>query len=317
MVCLALVGFACRATVSQAADATDKVRFYFNLGPVEIELYGNESPLHVANFLGYVNAGDYDNSFIHRTRAFNPGQPTGFNRFLQGGSFRVPDDNLFSSLSNNPIMPGDPVVNEFDASNGLSNTPGSLAAARTSDPDSARSGWFINQSDNGSSFDPGPFTVFGQVVSGMEIIDPVPFLPNLSSLQGTPFASTPIIVLVPNNNLVILDRVVRIPLLAGDYNFNGQVDAADYSKWRDALGSSTQLSYDGNANGIVDEADYAVWKNNFGAVLGSGSGSASATGVPEPSTLFLMAFAILALFFYRRGSAHWANGHDSVGRMFR
>ena len=101
------------AAENQAATPTDKVRFYFNLvdgngdrAVVDIELYGNESPLHVANFLDYLDDGEYDDSFIHRTRALHPitGQPTAL--FAQGGSFTLP----FAT----EITARDPVPNEWN-----------------------------------------------------------------------------------------------------------------------------------------------------------------------------------------------------------
>jgi hypothetical protein len=58
--------------------------------------------------------------------------------------------------------------------------------------------------------------------------------------------------------------------LRGDYNSDGQVDSADYSVWRDSLGSTTNLSADGDHNGVIDAADRAVWQANFGATAASG-----------------------------------------------
>jgi hypothetical protein len=83
-----------------------------------------------------------------------------------------------------------------------------------------------------------------------------------------------------------LQLVVAPP---GDYNHNGVVDAADYTIWRDTLGSTTDLRANGDNTGAsagkIDQADYAFWKSHFGNHSGSGSGAAAA--VPEPASLLL------------------------------
>lgn len=78
-----------------------------------------------------------------------------------------------------------------------------------------------------------------------------------------------------------VDLEVILAGVSGDYNDNGIVDAADYTVWRDTLGSTTVLDADGNGNGIVDQNDYDLWVNNFGA-------SSLSVAVPEPSTLLLL-----------------------------
>ena len=84
----------------------------------------------------------------------------------------------------------------------------------------------------------------------------------------------------------------------GDYNGDGKVDAADYTVWRDHLGSASSLPFNDATPG-VDQGDYTVWKQNYGA--GSGSGAASAA--PEPSGLTLLALGgLLAAVFRRRGA---------------
>ena len=83
--------------------------------------------------------------------------------------------------------------------------------------------------------------------------------------------------------------------LVGDYNGNGFVDAADFTVWRDTLGSTTDLRANGDNSGAsankIDQADYNVWKTNFGAHAGSGSGTGANATVPEPTTLVLLMFA--------------------------
>ena len=84
--------------------------------------------------------------------------------------------------------------------------------------------------------------------------------------------------------------------LAGDYNTDGVVDAADYTVWRNKLGSGVSLPND-NTPGVAAD-DYTRWKANFGAVspgIGDGSGAASLNAtVPEPSTALLAAFSLAA-----------------------
>lgn len=85
--------------------------------------------------------------------------------------------------------------------------------------------------------------------------------------------------------------------LAGDYNDNGVVDAADYTLWRDQLGQTGfSNSADGDANGIVDQADYLIWRNNFGL---SNAAPGSASSVPEPCSVTLWGFLVGSWFASR------------------
>jgi hypothetical protein len=82
----------------------------------------------------------------------------------------------------------------------------------------------------------------------------------------------------------------NLPNLAGDYNDNGIVDAADYSVWRDHLGAAINLPND-STPGLVTNDDYLVWKSNFGS-SNPGSGSVAGAAVPEPSSLVLSVLAV-------------------------
>jgi len=150
------------------------------LGDIEIELFDEVTPGTVENFLNYVNDGDYEDSFVHRS-------VPGF--VIQGGGF------TFEAGQAVPI-PADPrIENEFNRSN----VRGTIAMAKLGgDPDSATSQWFINLADNSANLDGddgqggGFFTVFGQVIGdGMEVADAIAALPRVDA--GSPFSQLPVI----------------------------------------------------------------------------------------------------------------------------
>jgi hypothetical protein len=93
-------------------------------------------------------------------------------------------------------------------------------------------------------------------------------------------------------NVVTLSDFLQAVSL-GDYNQNGVVDAADYTVWRDTLGSTTNLSADGSGNGVVGASDYNFWRARFGNTAGSGVGDNAA--VAEPQTFALLLAAVLCI----------------------
>lgn len=139
-----------------------------NQGPITIELYQDKAPITVANFLQYVDKGFYDNTVFHRVIGPNPRQPQGF--MIQGGGFEAA-----SPIKEKPTEK--PIKNEAD--NGLTNKRGTLAMARTSDPNSATAQFFINLSDNtfldhaGNAPERFGYAVFGEVVDGMQVVDKI------------------------------------------------------------------------------------------------------------------------------------------------
>ena len=142
-------------------------------GVINVLLFDQEgggAPLTVQNFLDYVNDDDYVNSIIHRS---DP------DFVIQGGGFTVDGFVDFSSIQSIPTE--SPVQNEFSSER--SNLRGTIAMAKTSDPDSATSQWFFNLEDNSTSLDnplnSGGFTVFGEVVSedDLKTIDAIANLP--------------------------------------------------------------------------------------------------------------------------------------------
>jgi peptidyl-prolyl cis-trans isomerase A (cyclophilin A) len=140
-----------------AAPANPVVVMDTNFGMVVIELEPAKAPKTVNHFLGLVNRGEYNNSMFHRVIA-------GF--IVQGGGFDADAKQL-----------SEPGFIDNESANGLSNTPGTIAMARRSHPDSASRQFFFNVSNNSSSLDARGdrlgYTVFGRVTSGMDVIEQI------------------------------------------------------------------------------------------------------------------------------------------------
>ncbi|HEV8237900.1 MAG TPA: peptidylprolyl isomerase [Thermoanaerobaculia bacterium] len=144
------------------AATAPRVTLSTSKGDIVVELYPDKAPQTVKNFLAYVNEKFYDGTIFHRVIP-------GF--MIQGGGFTA-DMNQKATHA--------PVKNE--AGNGLANARGTIAMARTSDPDSATAQWFINLKDNtfldrAQAQDGWGYTVFGKVVSGMDAVDAIAKVP--------------------------------------------------------------------------------------------------------------------------------------------
>jgi peptidyl-prolyl cis-trans isomerase A (cyclophilin A) len=144
-------------TPGEAADEKPVVIMETSAGNVTIELDPKSAPISVENFLKYVDAGFYDNTIFHRVMP-------GF--MVQGGGM---DEKMNEKPSKNP-----PIKNE--SLNGLLNKRGTLAMARTNNPDSATNQFFVNLIDNGflngKPGQPG-YAVFAVVTEGMDTIDTI------------------------------------------------------------------------------------------------------------------------------------------------
>jgi cyclophilin family peptidyl-prolyl cis-trans isomerase len=143
------------AVPSGALAADPQVDIKTNVGTIRLELYPAKAPKTVENFLQYVKDGHYNNTIFHRVI-------DGF--MIQGGGFE-------GSYKQKPTRR--PVQNE--AKNGLKNDVGTVAMARTSEPDSATAQFFVNVSSNEflnaeRAQDGWGYAVFGKVVSGMDVV---------------------------------------------------------------------------------------------------------------------------------------------------
>src|SRR5258706_12703710 len=145
---------------STALAANPQVEFDTTAGVIKIELYPDAAPKTVANFLDYVKSGFYTGTQFHRVI-------DGF--MVQGGGFTT-------DFKQKPTKPPVPLESESSSKAGLKNVPGTVAMARTSDPDSATSQFFININNNERlNFTPGNpgYTVFGKVVDGMDVVNKI------------------------------------------------------------------------------------------------------------------------------------------------
>lgn len=168
-------------------DPTTAVtRITTSLGDIRIRLFQSQKPLTVANFLKYVTQSRYNGTIIHRSDPLN-GDPNLVPDIIQGGGYAFPG---FAHIATDP-----PVVNEFATNGEINNTRGTIAMAKTSDPNSATSEWFINVKDTtaelNNTSNSGGFTVFGQVFTAdLPVVDQLAALPRFAF--SSPFTALPL-----------------------------------------------------------------------------------------------------------------------------
>ena len=155
------------------------VKLTTSQGDIRIALNAEKAPMSVANFVQYVKAGHYNGLIFHRVIE---------NFMVQGGGFT---EKMDQRPTKSPIP--------LEASNGLQNVRGSVAMARTGEPNSATSQFFINTVDNAfldaaNSRDGNGYAVFGQVIEGMDVVDKIRALPTttVNGQQNVPV--TPILI---------------------------------------------------------------------------------------------------------------------------
>jgi peptidyl-prolyl cis-trans isomerase B (cyclophilin B) len=179
---LGATGAAAGPGVSPAAkkamhDATNPVVLVTTtLGDITIELYKKEAPKTVDNFLAYTKSKHYDGTIFHRVIA---------NFMIQGGGFD-------KDMKEKATMP--PIVNE--ASSGVSNAVGTVAMARTNDPNSATSQFFINVKDNkflDKNAQSAGYAVFGKVIDGMDVVNQIK---DVKTTTKPPYENVPVVPVV-------------------------------------------------------------------------------------------------------------------------
>jgi cyclophilin family peptidyl-prolyl cis-trans isomerase len=158
-----LAGLVAAAALFASGSAlAQKVRLQTSMGDIVVELDPAKAPKSVANFLQYVKAGHYDGTIFHRVID---------NFMIQGGGMTA---DRKEKETRAPIP--------LESRNGLMNTRGTIAMARTSDPNSATAQFFINVKDNdflnqAQARDGNGYAVFGKVISGMDVVDKIRAVP--------------------------------------------------------------------------------------------------------------------------------------------
>jgi peptidyl-prolyl cis-trans isomerase A (cyclophilin A) len=167
------------ALISLSAQAASpQVTLETTAGKIQLELNADKAPVTVENFLRYVDSGFYNDTVFHRVIA-------GF--MIQGGGFTAAMDQKPTRAA---------IKNE--AGNGLKNLPGTIAMARTQDPDSATAQFFINTVNNGfldaGARGPG-YAVFGKVVGGMDVVMKISRVPTTRKGMHADVPQEPVVIL--------------------------------------------------------------------------------------------------------------------------
>jgi peptidyl-prolyl cis-trans isomerase A (cyclophilin A) len=168
------------AAFGAPAWAADKVHLQTSMGEIVIELDAQHAPKSVANFEQYVKEGFYTNTVFHRVIP---------NFMIQGGGMTA---DLREKPTHAPIP--------LEARNGLHNTVGTVAMARTGDPNSATAQFFINVKDNGfldadQAADGNGYAVFGKVVAGMDVVNKIRDVPTTTKGPFEDVPAKPVVIL--------------------------------------------------------------------------------------------------------------------------
>lgn len=224
-----------------------KVILQTTFGDIGLELYADEAPITVENFLMYVNIDFYDGLVFHRIESDFVIQSGGY-YYSNGVPLKRPDR--------------DPIINE--SYNNLSNVRGTIGMARTNRPDSATSQFYINVFDNGEWLDRSQvpdgvgYCVFGQVISGMDVVDEIAQTPT-QDIYGFDFFPFP--------QIVYLEMAYEAPpgyWITGDLNNNGIVDFRDFAMFAlSFISESDDLIGDLDGNSQINAEDIALLAQNW------------------------------------------------------
>lgn len=184
LIALLICATAPKTVMAQDTGPAPAVEIETNLGTMTVELFPQAAPVTVENFLAYVNEGHYDELIFHRVIP---------DFMVQGGGY---DRDLTKRSTRAPIT--------LESDNGLRHTPGTLSMARTSDPNSATSQFFINLKSNSFLNYRGPgspgYVVFGRLTKGFSVLNDIGKTP---TEPVGPFRDMP-------KTPVVIERIIQI-----------------------------------------------------------------------------------------------------------
>jgi cyclophilin family peptidyl-prolyl cis-trans isomerase/protocatechuate 3,4-dioxygenase beta subunit len=195
-----------------------------NFGNFQIELLPGSAPQTVTNFLSYVSSGAYTNTIFHRSVSV----ATGGIGIVQTGGFTSASTTFTNASQFSTIPTNNPIPLEYNLPNSL----GTVAMARTSNPNSATDQWFVNTVDNTSTLgqsNGGGYAVFGKILgNGMQVINQIAALSTVNGGgSGGVFSTLPV---GSNNKLAVISSVTLDSIdgtVFSDLNGNGQLDAGE------------------------------------------------------------------------------------------
>jgi cyclophilin family peptidyl-prolyl cis-trans isomerase len=249
-----LSALVCMPVVCLSEVNNPRVVLETNLGNIVIELFSSQAPITVDNFLGYVNSGFYNYLLFHRV-------VPGF--MIQGGAYYLDGYTIYFWPPDQP-----PIINE--SYNGLSNLRGTIAMARSSNPNSANSQFFINEVNNpfldrANAADGFGYCVFGQVVEGMDTVDDINQVPTCYVSED--------LANFPCDPPVIIYAAYALPcdsLDCSNFNSDEKVDFKDFAffalQWMDSDCNSANdfcQQRDLDYNGTVNYKDLAIFADNW------------------------------------------------------
>jgi cyclophilin family peptidyl-prolyl cis-trans isomerase len=303
-----------------SAQAGTLVTFNTNMGNFQVDMFDEVVGTTVANFVSLVNGGNYSNTIVHRSEAYN--------FVIQGGGFNT----SYAAIANNGN-----IALQYK----MLNTRGTIAMARTNSPNTANSQWFINTVDNSTVLAPRAdnpatpnvnefsdgYAAFGWVVKGMNVVDAIEALPVFDKRADTGNGALNTLPLqnytsgaIADANKVIITSVTiaeshpsfQNPIWDTDVNNDGNLNASDLmpivnrllahdGRFTPAAAdiNNTYYYFDTNGDNQVAVADLmrvvnAILRNDGPPASPQAAPDAMPMAVPEPSSLALIAMAIVA-----------------------